>query len=225
MAKQDSIGHASRRGGSGRTVKTPNINTQEYWDEVYSKEAEEFRQRVDPARSEQLIRWIQVREEEVQRHATVLDVGCGLGDVAHDLAVMLPRRDYFGIDISPVAIETAKETARDYQKFNVAEATALPYPTERFDVSFCGETLEHLDDADAGMRELARVTGEGGFIVVTLPYRGRNRSNEHVREFKPEDVFRWAIRYGELVFLDCCLLKSWLTMFAVIRRRLWKECS
>ncbi len=202
-----------------------NINTQEYWDEVYSKESKEFRQRVDPARSDQLIRWIQVREEEVQRKATVLDVGCGMGDIAHDLAVLLPRRDYFGVDISPVAIEAAKETAREYQEFRVAEATALPYPTERFDVSFCGETLEHLDDAETGVRELARVTGEGGFIVLTLPYRGRNRSEEHIKEFKPKDVAAWADRWGELVFFDCLLLKSWLSMFVVIRRRLWKDCS
>lgn len=202
-----------------------NINTQEYWDEVYSREAAELRQRVDPLRSDQLIRWIRVREEEVQRPASVLDVGCGLGDVAHDLSLHLPGREYVGVDISPVAIETARETARSKQTFHVAEATALPFPSERFDVSFCGETLEHLDSADEGMRELAKVTQEGGFIVFSLPYRGRNRSGEHIKEFSPRDVAAWGDRWGELVFLDCLMLKSWLTMFAVIRRRLWKDCS
>ena len=31
-------------------------------------------------------------------------------------------------------------------------------------------------------------------------------------------VTAWASMVGELVFLDCMLLPSWLTMFAVIRK-------
>lgn len=200
-----------------------NINTVGYWEKVYRQEEASSRQRVDEVRWKALMRWVEVRREEMQRPMSLLDVGCGLGDVASQIkdAGYTDRIVYSGVDISPGAIVSCKERlGTDRCRFYTGNAQALPIADETQDITWCGETLEHVSFPDACMCELIRVTTEGGFIVISTPYRRRNTSPEHVWEFAPADVCRWSAMAGELVFLDCLLLESWLTMFAVFRRAL-----
>jgi ubiquinone/menaquinone biosynthesis C-methylase UbiE len=200
-----------------------NINTVGYWEKVYREEQASSRQRVDDVRWKALLRWVEVRRGEMQRPMALLDVGCGLGDVALKIkdSGYTDRIVYSGVDISPGAIASCKERLKtDRFRFYTGSAQALPMADETSDITWCGETLEHLNHPDAGMCELIRVTNEGGFIVISTPYRRRNTSPEHVWEFTPADVCKWGAMAGELVYLDCLLLESWLTMFAVFRRAL-----
>ncbi len=209
-------------------ASTENINTEDYWEKCYRQEGPEGKSRVDEPRLSALATWVGIRAEEVQRHVKLLDVGCGLGDVARYFSSMPSeeRPHYFGVDLSPYAIQECKaKLGNDRGEFYVGKVDHIPFSSEMFDVVWCGETLEHLEDPDKGIRELARVTGEGGFLVLSTPYRGRNRSPEHVWEFEPEDIARWGKSFGELVCLRTEVLPGWLTMFAVIRRRLFTECS
>lgn len=199
-----------------------NINTAAYWDEVHAREVPGGR--VDAIRLGQLERWVGVREREVQRFARVLDFGCGQGDALFALWEMRRDRVLFGVDISPVAIDAARDVryglgAHDVD-LRVAELGVVAKIAEvrkGLDIVWCGETLEHVDDPAGLIQQFAQVAGGGAFIVLSTPYRRRNTSPEHVHEFTPADVTRWAELVGELVFLDCLLLPRWLTMFAVLR--------
>ena len=42
--------------------------------------------------------------------------------------------------------------------------------TEKFDVTMCISTIEHVDDHDAAFRELVRITKPGGYIFITSDY-------------------------------------------------------
>ncbi|MCR4301800.1 MAG: class I SAM-dependent methyltransferase [Sulfuricaulis sp.] len=42
--------------------------------------------------------------------------------------------------------------------------------TDKFDVTMCISTIEHVDDHDAAMRELVRITKPGGFLFITSDY-------------------------------------------------------
>lgn len=41
---------------------------------------------------------------------------------------------------------------------------------EKFDVTMCISTIEHVDDHDRAMRELVRITKPGGYIFITSDY-------------------------------------------------------
>lgn len=210
-----------------KRVRKENINTPAYWNETFVREAAEARPgRVDNRRLGALLRWMRIREEELQRPVSVLDAGCGPGDVTRFLLAGYRRDvDVVGVDISKEAVEICKKRFPK-KEWRVADLSGrLPYDHDRFDLTFCGETLEHLDDPDRAVRELARVTAEGGFLVLTVPYRGRNRSNEHVWEFEPGDFAIWGAEHGELVFLDCRMLLGWLSIVVVIRRLHWGDPS
>lgn len=192
-----------------------NINTAEYWDACYIAEQGSNKQRVDMTRMMELTRWIRVREEELGRSIWLLDIGCGLGDVAKCLVHADVR--VTGLDVSAYAIETCRALIKG-AVFDIGQADALPYEHEVFDLVWIGETLEHCNDPEKVIAEAKRVCTEHGFIIISTPYRGRNRSPEHVWEFEPKDIVRWGTTVGDLVFLDCKLLPRWETMFAVMRR-------
>lgn len=196
-----------------------NINTPPYWDSVYSEEISAPKVRVDLARLKCLERWVDVRRSELGRLPSLLDVGCGLGEIQAHFSNLYPEMILDGVDISSRAIEYCRGTRQSSRvNFQVALATKLPWPEGQFDMTWCGETLEHLEDPEAALKELARVTGTGGLVAISIPYRGRNRDKEHVWEFEPADLFRWGLMIGELLFMDCDLVPGRISMFGVLRR-------
>ena len=54
----------------------------------------------------------------------------------------------------------------------LAVATELPYADGTFKYILCSEVLEHLEDDDAAVAEIARVLRDDGRAVITVPYSG-----------------------------------------------------
>ena len=209
-----------------KKVQKTNINTFEYWNSVYTGEKYSDKHRVDVNRCLEVLRWCRVRQEELGRTPSFLDAGCGLGEVPKFLRTHYPTMQILGIDLSVIAVEHCQMLVLGKNVyFKSASIYDIPAPPGSFDVVWCGETLEHLDDPTAAIMEFKRVVGDGGLIIISTPYRGRNKSNEHVWEFAPDDIWEWGKMCGELVFLDCRILPNWLTMFAVIRKAEAKELS
>jgi ubiquinone biosynthesis O-methyltransferase len=101
------------------------------------------------------------------RGRSVLDVGCGDGD----LAVELSKRgaNVVGIDASDAMIEAAKHRAERDQvdvDFRVATAQHLPFPAEQFDIVVAVTILCFVDDAVPVFKEMARVLRPGGQLVI-----------------------------------------------------------
>jgi SAM-dependent methyltransferase len=105
--------------------------------------------------------------ERVPLGARVLDVGCGVGALAADLA---RERDAHvtGVDLDAAAVETARRRWPDSRlTFLVADARTLP--GERFDVVILSNVLEHLDDRVPFLRDVtARTSARRVLIRVPL---------------------------------------------------------
>jgi ubiquinone biosynthesis O-methyltransferase len=101
------------------------------------------------------------------RNCRVLDVGCGDGEFALELA----RRGAIvvGIDSSPEMIEAARSRARPHDAdvtFEQAMAEQLPFPDEQFDVVTAITILCFVEDAAPVFNEIARVLRPGGRFVI-----------------------------------------------------------
>ncbi len=100
------------------------------------------------------------------RGLDVLDLGCGGGFMAEPLA----RRGaaVIGVDPCPQAVAAAARHARgtgldiDYR---VGAGEALPLADAAVDVVVCVDVLEHVDDIDAVLAEVARVLRPGGLLL------------------------------------------------------------
>jgi SAM-dependent methyltransferase len=87
----------------------------------------------------------------------LLEIGCGSGYYSEVLAALLPDGvSYTGIDYSEAMIARAREHYPAI-KFEVADATKLPYADQAFDIAFNGVSLMHIIDYHAAIREAARV--------------------------------------------------------------------
>jgi SAM-dependent methyltransferase len=91
----------------------------------------------------------------------ILDVGCGNGLFWQAL---FDRHPAVGIDFSlPMCLLAQAKGMRVYQ----ADATALPFAADQFDLVYSAEIAQCVPDLEAFTQELARVCRPGGRIVVS----------------------------------------------------------
>ena len=97
----------------------------------------------------------------------VLDVGCGPGGLTRELAARVGAENVAAIDPAAQFVAACRERApaADVRE-GVAEA--LPWPDDRFDATLSSLVIAFMDDADRGVREMARVTRPGGTIAVCM---------------------------------------------------------
>jgi arsenite methyltransferase len=101
----------------------------------------------------------------------VLEVGCGTGPVARDLAARVGRGGHVtGIDPTRVLIDEAGrirgEQGIDNLTFTVQDGRSLPYRDGTFDLTAAVTVLCHLPDREAVLREMVRVTRTDGTVLI-----------------------------------------------------------
>ncbi len=111
-----------------------------------------------------------------QRPVKILDVACGGGDVAIDLARTVRNAGQLvkvvGCDISATAIDYARRNATSHEsdvQFELRDALADGLPSG-FDVVYCTLFLHHLDDDDAEQL-LRNMAGAACQMVVVSDLR------------------------------------------------------
>jgi SAM-dependent methyltransferase len=78
----------------------------------------------------------------------------------------------YGIDISPPTLAQARAAfAREPLHAAVADVRALPFGDASFDVIYSMGTIEHFDETEQAVREMARVLQPGGRAIVGVPNR------------------------------------------------------
>jgi SAM-dependent methyltransferase len=116
-----------------------------------------------------------------------LEVACGSGGVTCQLARETGASGV-GVDVNAHGIEAASQRAeRDglasRVAFQIVDASRrLPFPDESFDVVLCNDSINHLADRAAVLRDWHRVLRPGGRLLVTDPIVVTGQlSNEEIR--------------------------------------------
>jgi demethylmenaquinone methyltransferase/2-methoxy-6-polyprenyl-1,4-benzoquinol methylase len=105
---------------------------------------------------------------------SALDIACGTGDLAIELARRVgPGSEVVGSDFSEEMLVRARAKAPELA-WEWGNALELPYPSGRFDAATVGFGARNFSDLDRGLSEMARVVKPGGRVVVleiTTPHR------------------------------------------------------
>lgn len=107
--------------------------------------------------------------DEVPDSGSVLDVGCGGGQVALALEEMRPDLSVVGLDLSRDLIRWAvdrAEGAGDSISFLRGDALGLPFRTNTFDLVLSVGSLKHWPDREKGIGECVRVLKPDGLLRV-----------------------------------------------------------
>ncbi|MBP1852094.1 class I SAM-dependent methyltransferase [Rhizobium halophytocola] len=140
----------------------------EIYNDVYEKNAKYLFGETSPG-----LRMINQHHEFIRgtgiRH---LDVGCGSGHVVALLGSRSFKKDSYGVDISPKAIEISAERIPRH-KLSLIEDGAIKHPDKFFHLVTCFDVLEHLDELDilALLSELDRVTIDRGTMFLNISLR------------------------------------------------------
>lgn len=126
---------------------------------------------------------------------STLDAGCGEGETMLRLDPVLGRR-LLGVDISEPAVALASERV-GRADVRCASVYELPVDRDQFDLVLCLEVLEHLEDPDAALRELARASRSD--VVVSVPFEpwfqlGSAFRGKYLRTLgnHPEHINHWG---------------------------------
>jgi ubiquinone/menaquinone biosynthesis C-methylase UbiE len=152
----------------------------------------------------------------------VLDVGCGTGFLLTAAAQMAGQ--VVGVDLTAAMLAEARQRVEALGLHNVslreAQAEALPFCDDRFDVVLCRLTLHHCEDPDRVLREIYRVCRPGGRVAVCDIFADddpakadlhnrieRLRDPSHVRYVSAAELVQMVERVG----LTAANLHHWQT--------------
>jgi SAM-dependent methyltransferase len=138
-------------------------------DEIW--QAVPFDRRVDPAVLEFALDAVAGAAGPGGEPARVLDLGCGDGRVAAELASAGARVS--GVDPAAAAVERARAAHPELDLHAPLADGRLPLGDCSFDVVVCLQVLQHVVDTQLLLSEARRVLVPGGLLAVAVPWHGR----------------------------------------------------
>lgn len=108
------------------------------------------------------------------KSASILDFGCGTGNLLKFISQLRPDIRLHGADFSHESIRAAQETCSSIEPpADLRTLSCLPttWASGSFDAVFSLEVVEHLanPDLEAMLSEIHRLLKHGGHVVVTTP--------------------------------------------------------
>lgn len=161
-----------------------------------------------------------LRDVNLPRHGTLLDVGCGSGQTMTWFTSLYPEWRTLGLDVSLDGLAAARALGVE-----VAQASALdiPYPTRSVDAVITLDVVQHLPlgggDVRA-LREMRRVMRAGGVLLLrtnaqAFPHVGDDPTyNFH--KYEPAEL-RAKLREAGFTVLRCSRVNALLGLAEIPR--------
>jgi ubiquinone/menaquinone biosynthesis C-methylase UbiE len=107
----------------------------------------------------------------IEKHHTILDVGCGGGLTVRKLAGMATAGKVYGIDVSEESVAASSRTNKQWIAMGRVEiwrgaVSHLPFSDDRFDLVTAVETHHFWPDLVADLHEVLRVLKPGGRLLI-----------------------------------------------------------
>jgi trans-aconitate 2-methyltransferase len=132
---------------------------------------------------------------------SVVDLGCGAGNVTRILAQRWPRAHFIGVDNSAEMLAKARGTGPDGANIewclaDLAEWVGATAPAS-IDLVFSNAALHWLDDHATLFPRLIGIVARGGVLAVQMP--SNFHASSHVALNEVAESPRWRGRLGSLV--------------------------
>jgi 2-polyprenyl-3-methyl-5-hydroxy-6-metoxy-1,4-benzoquinol methylase len=135
-----------------------------------------------------------------KENCRILEIACGTGTLSRTLVYS----SYHGLDISPAAIEVARQKSGSVSlapganppTYEAADFHEWPLPPQPFDVAICIDAISSIRDQPVAMKKIAQSLRIGGRLVLTTINRyvyDRIQRTPTVR-FESGPVSHWLSR-------------------------------
>lgn len=114
---------------------------------------------------------------------SLLDVGCGRGDLIAKLAAYFTKVTFTGIDSNELSVSIANKKCIPSAMFHCIKADSFEFSGE-FDVVICSEVYEHVEAPEELLSFLSRYVVSGGYLSFSTPSGWMFRSPRLYNIFK-----------------------------------------
>lgn len=136
----------------------------------------------------------------IDHSASIIDVGCGMGNKSAELAKLFPQCKVYGVDFAAEGIEFAKEYYSNISNlfFKCGDAREIKtYMRGKIDLVTAFELIEHIEDWKKLLKDFCDLTHK--YILISTP-TGRMRDYEknigHYRNFKKFEIENYVFDLG-----------------------------
>jgi 2-polyprenyl-6-hydroxyphenyl methylase/3-demethylubiquinone-9 3-methyltransferase len=103
---------------------------------------------------------------------TILDFGCGAGQILKEIQKINPGAKLIGLDVSEKALGEAKKELPSAEFHQIKDGEKVPIQDNSIDFIFSSEVIEHIYDTENAISEMSRILKPGGKLLITTPYHG-----------------------------------------------------
>lgn len=121
---------------------------------------------------------------------TVVDLGCGPGELTRQLADELPDSNVVGIDNSTEMLERAALSARAGLAFMSGDIGTI---SGQWDLVFSHAAIQWLDDHETLVPRLMSLVAPGGQLAIQVPSNQNHPALVYIREVAREEPFFTAL--------------------------------
>jgi ubiquinone/menaquinone biosynthesis C-methylase UbiE len=124
----------------------------------------------------------------IDKHNTILDIGCGGGRTVNKLAAIATQGKVYGVDFSGESVAFASRINKQWieagrVEIREASVSQFPFSADAFNVVTAVETHFWWPDLPADMREVLRVLKPGGtLIIIAEIFKGANTATAKLAE-------------------------------------------
>jgi SAM-dependent methyltransferase len=152
--------------------------------------------------------------------SSLLEVGCGTGFVIAALHARCPWLRVAGGELSPAGIEVARSRVPNVPVFQL-DARRLPFESE-FDVVAAFDVLEHIQDDERVLAEMARAATPRGGVLIAVPqhpwlWAAVDDLGGHVRRYTRRELVTKIERAGLRVVRMTSFVSLLLPLVALSR--------
>lgn len=122
--------------------------------------------------------------------ASVIDLGCGTGELTCRLAERLPGSSILGIDVSSSMLEKAQQLTYEGVSFRNDDVSNI---SGSWDLVFSNAVLHWLNDHESLIPRLFSLVAPQGQIALQIPSNNANPSHTSILELAQEEPFCSAL--------------------------------
>ncbi len=121
---------------------------------------------------------------------SVIDLGCGTGELTVKLADYLPDSHIFGIDNSGEMLDKTAEKEQSNVHFELSSIEAV---SGKWDLILSNAAIHWVEDHESLIPRLFSMLNDDGQLVIQTPSNHRNPAQQTIQKLAGEEPFRTAL--------------------------------
>jgi len=160
----------------------------------------------------------------------VLEIGAGIGNISRRL---VPRRKYHATDINPYYLQVingfkAGQPYLSVSYLDLNDVSTFRDAGERFDTVICLNVIEHLDDDEQAVKNIAELLDDKGRAIVLVPrgqwlFGSQDQVLGHRRRYSEDDLKSVCdvagLKVKEIIAFNRMSIVPWWINGRILKRR------